>query len=464
MGSGIQRGVKGMARKTARIGVGTLGLLAGLGATRLAAQSWELPASDPVNIARSGTGVAFGNNLEAASLNPALLATLRDDRSAYIAAGMEMQAAKATLQSNSSTLYSSDRNRFLPALGAAWRLDPTLVLGFKVDQPFMRHAEMPITYSGRFLGEAFDLTTRRVEAQLGWAASPNWAFGASLGGTRIDYSWDDQVRSVVSTPATGPLGLMETDLHQGGSKTAPSYSLGFRWAPNSRWTLAGIYVGAIKATLPLKASYGSQPPSYTYLDGVANAPAGTSAAGAQQLAATRLNSGSGGITLPGKLTLGVRQRVNQVFTWEADVRYLLAGQTTLPGHPAASPAGQATVYSPGNVNAFRNGWGISVMGELTLSKNWTARIGAELDPALRADSDVEPLVGGAKSSGLSGGFGYKALGGELSLGYQYRQSQSVDTPNLDGTWKSTGYAANPGSVTRVEGMGHLWSVGYKRTF
>ena len=100
-----------MARLTTRIGVGTLGLLAGLGAPRLVAQSWALPASDPVSIARSGTGVAYGNSLEAAGLNPALLATLRDGNSAYLALGLEMEAAQTTLQSNQQTYYSSDRSR-----------------------------------------------------------------------------------------------------------------------------------------------------------------------------------------------------------------------------------------------------------------------------------------------------------------------------------------------------------------
>ena len=120
-----------MARMRVRIGVGTLGLLAGLGAPHLAAQSWALPASDPVGIARSSAGVAYGNSLEAAAINPGLLATLRDDRSAYLSAGMELQDANAALQSNQQTQVSSNRNRFLPAMGAAWRLNPTLVPGLR---------------------------------------------------------------------------------------------------------------------------------------------------------------------------------------------------------------------------------------------------------------------------------------------------------------------------------------------
>ena len=456
-----------MARMTARIGLGTLGLLAGLGAPRLAAQSWALPASDPVGIARSGTGVAFGNNLEAAGTNPALLATLRDGNSAYLAMGMELQASQATLQANQLVDYSADRNRALPALGAAWRLNPTMVLGLRLDEPFMRHANMPLEYTGRFQGQAIDLNTHRLEGQLGWAASPNWAVGASLGLTRIQYSWDNRVRTVVdNTVANGgaPLGMMETGLHQEGSKIAPSYSLGFRWAPNSRWTLGGSYVGTIKTTLPLSASYGTDPSNFYALSGYGPAPTGTSGLGATQQAGTRLAAGSGGIALPGKLTLGVRQRVNQIVTWEADVRYVLGSQTELPGYPTATPAGAAAVAGSGQTTAYRSGLGLNLMGELNVSKNWIIRLGVELDPAMRAASDVDPIAGGAKSSGLSGGFGYKVFGGELNFGYQYRQSQDIDVQNLDGVWKSTGYSTNAGSTTRVEGMGHLWSIGFKRTF
>jgi len=446
---------KGISRG---FGLGILGLLAGLGAPRLAAQSWALPASDPVGIARSGAGVAYGNSLEAAALNPALLATLRDGSSAYLSAGMEIQAAQATLQSNGLVQYSTDRNRFLPALGAAWRLNRSLVLGFKLDEPFLRHAQLPTTYTGRFQGQAIDLKTQRFEGQFGWSASPNWAFGASAGLTRIQYSSDNMVRTNV-----GP-GLMESDLHQSGAKFAPSYSLGFRWAPNSRWTVGGSYVSAIKTTLAMDASYGAIAPTFYSLDGLGPAPVGTSAAGAAQMAGTQLRPGSGGITLPGKVTLGVRQRVNQAFTWEADVRYVLGSQTELPGYPSATPAGGTAVSGAGRSTAFRSGFGLSLMGELNLSKNWVVRIGAALDPALRANSDLDPLVGGAKSSGLSGGFGYRVFGGEVNVGYQFRQSEDVDRDGLDGAWSSAGLTANPASVTRVEGMGHLWSIGYKRTF
>ena len=106
---------------------------------------------------------------------------------------------------------------------------------------------------------------------------------------------------------------------------------------------------------------------------------------------------------------------------------------------------------------------MSLMGELTLSKLWVLRMGASLDPALRSDESVDPLVGGAKTAGLSAGFGFKCLGGEVNAGYQYRQSQDVDVAGLEGTWTAAGYGTTPSS-TRVEGMGHLWALGYKRVF
>lgn len=455
-----------MVRTMTRMGLGTLAVLAGLGAPRLAAQAMALPASDPVGIARSGTGVAYGNSLEAAALNPALVATLRDRFGFYLAAGVEMEAAQGTLKSNQRTLFSDDRNRFLGAFGLAARVAPDLVLGLKYDQPFLRHVRMPLEYAGRFQGRSLDLNTHRLELQAGWAASPNWAFGASLGVTRIRYGWDNQVRSVVTIVPPGDLpgstGLVESDLHQSGAKTVPSYSLGFRWAINSRWTLGGAYVGAIKGTLPLSASFGSAAPAFYNAGGTLPPPAGIGAPGGQLLAATSLAPGDGAIVLPGRITVGVRQRVNQVFTWELDARYVLGSRTRLPGYPTAS-AGAAAVAGSGQSNAFRNGLGVSLMGELVLSKLWVLRMGVALDPALRTDENVDPLVGGAKTAGLSAGFGFKCLGGELNAGYQYRQSQDVDTRGLEGVWDQNGLRTTTES-TRVEGMGHLWSIGYKRSF
>jgi hypothetical protein len=155
--------------------------------------------------------------------------------------------------------------------------------------------------------------------------------------------------------------------------------------------------------------------------------------------------------------------VNTVFTWELDARYVLGAQTELPGQPSATPAGTGPVSGPSLGGGYRNGLGVNLMGELNLTKRWTLRLGASMDPALRSDNDVEPLTGGAKSAGFSGGIGYKAFGGELNVGYQFRQTQDIVSPNLQGSWTSSGYQPVPGN-TRVEGMGHLWAAGYKRTF
>jgi len=54
-------------------------------------------------------------------------------------------------------------------------------------------------------------------------------------------------------------------------------------------------------------------------------------------------------------------------------------------------------------------------------------------------------------------------GGELNLGYQYRQSEDQDTRRLDGVWSSTGFQPG-GTRVRMEGMGHLLALGYKVAF
>ena len=56
-----------------------MGLAVGLAALPVAAQSMALPAADPVGISRSGAQVAYGYSLEAAAMNPALLASLKAD-------------------------------------------------------------------------------------------------------------------------------------------------------------------------------------------------------------------------------------------------------------------------------------------------------------------------------------------------------------------------------------------------
>ena len=399
-GPAVSVEVQGMVRMAKRMGMGVLGLLAGLGAPRLAAQSWALPASDPVGIARSGAGVAYGADLEATALNPALLATLRDRGGLYLAAGEEMQSSEATLQSNTQTLYSTDRNRFLPSLGFAWRLSPSLVMGMKLDQPFLRHAQMPLDYAGRFQGQALDLTTRRVEVQLGWAASPNWAFGASLGGTRIRYSWDNMVRTVIlqpGTPAT-PLGLMETDLHQGGTRTVPflfpGRPVGGQFPLDLRRNLRGRPRGhhapeRLLRLRPHQLLLAHRDPAASRRP----VPPGPRRPVRQPAPARRRRHHPPGQGRAGRAPAG-EPGVHR----ELDVRYVFGSSTQLPGYPSSTAPGGSPVSGSGESTSFRSGWGMSLMGELNVAKAWVVRIGASLDPALRDYTAVDPLVGGAKTS------------------------------------------------------------------
>ena len=107
----------------------------------LSAQSPWLLTSDPVGIARSGAQVSYGRSLEASTFNPALLTTLQDSRSVFISLGLEMQSTQQTLQSNQTTLYSSDRNRSIPAFGLAWKLNPSWSLGLHSENTFSRHLD-----------------------------------------------------------------------------------------------------------------------------------------------------------------------------------------------------------------------------------------------------------------------------------------------------------------------------------
>jgi long-subunit fatty acid transport protein len=343
-------------------------------------------------------------------------------------------------------------------------------MGLKIDQPFLRHAAMPVDVTSRFQGRTLDVTSRQVQLQAAWAASPSLAFGASFGVARIQYSAENSVRipvpAVPGSPvsASNPaLGLMELGLRQEGNKVAPSYSLGFRWALSPRWTVGGTYVGSINATLPLQASLGALPATYFSTTGFGPPIQGTSTYGPALQSLTAVQAGSDKLTLPGKATLGVRQRVSQGFTWEVDVRYVLASSMVLPGYPTLTGPTPGVVSGRGQTNAFRGGFGISGAAELVLGKGWTVRMGLSLDSPLQQDTDVEPLVGGARNAGFSGGFSYQIWGGELNLGYQFRQGQDRDSTTLDGKWNAAGYSTT-GTTTRVEGMGHLWSVGYKMFF
>jgi hypothetical protein len=422
-----------------------------------------------VGIARAGAGIAYGQSLEGATLNPALLVTLRETSSAYLAAGMEMQSAQATLQSNSNVLFSEDRNRFLPALGWAWKTSPTLAFGLKIDNPFMRHDGFSDAYTGRFQGKSLELTARRIEAQAGWSATPSLSFGVSLGVAQVKYAFSNTVRvqvtdSALSAPsAANPArGLLELDVAQDGSKLLPTYELGFRWAINPRWTLAGTYQGAIQGTLGLSAHVDAGGSRLVGVSGYGPAdPIATAAAPAIQ-AAVAVKPGVGHVTLPGRLSLGLRQRLNQVFTWEADLRYVQATALELPSYPVLSTPGDP-VRGSGLPGQLHSGFGVSLMGEMALGKRLTGRLGVSMDPGLHQDACVEPLLGGARNAAFSMGLGWKAWGGELNLGWQVRQSQDRSVSNLDQVWAAD-HSFTTGTATRVEGMGHLWSIGFKKAF
>ena len=470
-----------MASVTQWVGLGALGLLTGFGAPRLAAQSWSVLASDPVGIARSGAGVAYGNSLEAASLNPALLGSIREHASAFLAVGQELEITQSTLQANGVTNPSTDRNRLLPSFGAAWRISENWTLGLKLDQPFLRHLAMPVEnpiqayqtvpllITSRFAGQAFEVETHRLEAQVGWTASPNWSFGASLGATQIRYGWANMVREPVTETASQPvsaankaLGLMELGVQQQATKVVPSYGLGFRWAINSRWTVGGAYVGALRATMPLHAGLSPIPAAYFDVTGYGVPAVGVSGFGPAIQALNTVSPGSDRLVLPGKVTLGVRQRVNALLTWEGDLRYTRGRGTELPGYPTMQGPNGAVTGS-GLSQAFNNTFGASAMGEITLSKRWVLRLGCSEDGAPRPATDVDPMLGGGMTFTASSGFGYKVAGGELNFGYQFRKTQTVQTTNLDYAWDVNGQR-KIGDVTQVEGMGHLWSIGFKKAF
>lgn len=458
-----------MARNMTRMGRSTLGLLAALGALQpLAGQTLWLPASDPVGIARAGVGVAFGSSLEACALNPALLVTLRDRGEAFVSAGMEMQSAQATLQSNSNIIYGSDRNRFLPALGAGWRPTPTLAFGLKVDEPFMRHVDMPTTYSGRFAASQMELTSHRLELQAALAVRPGISFGIGLGFTDVRYAFGNFVRVPVTVDPQAPLsstndslGMLEMGVRESASKLLPGFTLGARWAINPRWTVAAAYQGRISGTLNLSASSwntGGVVDNNGY--GAANPIAATLAPAVA--AATRVRPGAGDIALPGRFMVGLRQRANQTFTWEMDIRYVQGTQTRLPGYAILTgPSG--SVAGAGVPGPFHNGWGVGLMGEITLSKRVTGRLGLAQEPNLRPDTTLDPTLGGAKGAVFSAGLGWKVLGGEVNVGWQIRQSEDRETPGLGSVWGLGGLSSN-GTSTRVENMGHVWSVGFKRSF
>ncbi len=453
---------RGLARAAAPL---VLGLLSPV----MAAQTIALPASDPVGISRSGAGVAYGKSLEAAALNPALLPTLEGRFQYYLAAGQELESSQTTPLNNQRTVYSTDRNRFLPAFGLGWKLGKSVALGLKVDTPFLRHNRLNSDTQVRFLGDELDLKTQRVEMQLGFALRNNFSIGLGVGFVKIDTASGASLRGLVPEDPTNPAsdanpakGVFEQRVTQKGSATAPSYSGGFRWAIGPRWTLAGAYQSTIRGTASQTARLGDEPFRVYGTDGFSTPDTGISAKAGTAVGLSRALPGTDKVALPSRAVLGLRQRVNQVFTWEADVRYTQGSQLEFPSMPSMStPSGLVSVPYPSG--PFINSVGMSLMGELKVSRAVVVRGGVSLDQASRHEEVVEPLLGGQRSAGFSIGFGWQVAGGELNFGYQFRQAQDQDPTNLLGDWPSTGFVAKPGT-TRIEGMGHLFSVGFKKIF
>jgi long-subunit fatty acid transport protein len=448
-------------------------MIAGLSSTPigLQAQAIWLPASDPVNIARAGTGVAFGRSLEASSLNPALLVTLRDPKSAYLSAGLELQSTQLTLPSNERVLYSSDRNRFMSAFGAGWRTSPKLVLGLKVDTPFLRHAELPMESSSRFFGQAINLASLRAEFQASYAVTEAFSLGLSAGATQLDYTSAVSLRALVPNNPDESVSesnvaeaLLETLARQKGSVLVPTFAIGFRYAATSRWTYGGSFTSGAKGRPNLTATLPSHSFDLYNLRGFDSPPPphGSQEKAQSVMDVMTAHGGDGDIALPYKIQVGVRNRYNQIMTWEVDLRYIGASAMKMPAQPwISTPSGQETTSE--RHYEFKDSFAFSAMMEVALDRNWVGRVGIAFDNAIRKGDEADGMLGGAKAASFSVGLGYMIFGGELSVGYQYRQAQDREANGVEGIWDESGLRTT-GTLTRVEGMGHLLSFGFKKSF
>ncbi len=439
------------------IGAGLL-----LGALPALAQGVALSAVDPVGIARSGVQVAYGYSLEAATANPALLSSLRDKSSAYLAFGVELSGIQQSMESNQQTAFSINRNRSIGGFGLAVRTSPTLTLGLKLDEPYLFHRQLVDTAPSRFLGDGLDFSARRLEGQLAWSLSPNLSLGLGLGVARLGFDASTVLRlGVPGSVATVVDGLVEQRVGESGNKIVPSYSLGLRWAMNPRWTLGFTHQSGLKGDLDLKAGYRGAALGLYANDGLSSAAQGTGARAAALLAASTPQTGSSTLELPSQTAIGVRHRITPGLTLETDLRWTSASLTVPTFASVKTPTGVTRI--PSELPTTKGHLGIGVSSELELGKYWTLRAGLFLDqPSVQA-STTEPLLGGSRTADFSIGAGYKTWGGELNFGYQYRQSEDQDTTRLGGVWSSTGYRG-VGTRSRMEGMGHLLALGFRKSF
>jgi long-subunit fatty acid transport protein len=446
-----------------------MGLLLGVGALPVAAQSMALPAADPVGIARSGAQVAYGYSLEAAATNPALLASLKEKGGFYLSAGVEVSSTQQTLESTQQSLFSFDRNRSIPAFGLAARLSPRLTIGLKLDEPYLRHGKLLDEAPSRYLGDGIDLSARRMEAQGAWALNSNVSIGLGIGVARLSYASTSVMRlnvpsdPTLATSAGNPVnGLVEQRVGQAADKLVPSYSLGARWAINTRWTLGFAHQSGLKGDLDLKAGFRGSNLGLFANDGLSAAPLGADVRAASLLAlAQPMAAGSSTLELPSQTTIGIRHRNMPFMTWEADLRWTSASLRVPSFAAVQTPSGSVT--APGELPRGKSHLGLDASTELELGKSWTLRAGLSFDQRSVDVPLMEPLLGGSPTAAFSIGAGYKLWGGEWNIGYQYRQSQDQDSTRLNGVWSSAGYRS-VGTRGRMEGMGHLFALGYKMTF
>ncbi len=445
-----------------------LGLVLGVVALPVAAQSMALPAADPVGISRSGVQVAYGYSLEAAAINPALLSSLKEKSGFYLAAGLEMSSFQQTLESDQVSRFTTDRNRTLGAFGMATRLSSMLTLGLKVDEPYLRHGKFLDDAPSRYLGDGLDLSARRLEGQAAWALNPNLSIGIGLGVARLSFDSSSVMRlNVPDNPAQAASGtnlvdgLVEQRVGQSGNKTVPSYSLGLRWALSPRWTLGFAHQSGLKGDLDMSARFRNGILGTYANDGLSTPPLGAGSRASALVAASQATPGQGTLSLPSQTTFGIRHRLSPLMTWEANMRWTSSNLQVPTFASVQTPSG--TVSAPGELPRGKGHLGLGASVEVDLGKFWTLRGGLFLDQRGIEDSKIEPLLGGANSAAFSIGAGYKVWGGELNLGFQYRQNQDHDSSLLNGVWSSAGYRP-AGTRIRMEGMGHLAAIGFKKTF
>lgn len=444
----------------------------------LSAQSPWLLTSDPVGIARSGAQVAFGRSLEASTFNPALLTTLQDRRSVFVSFGLEMQSTQQTLQSNQTTLYSSDRNRSIPAFGLAWKVNSNWTLGLHSENTFSRHLDFDTGSFGRFFGDRLSLVSRQTLVQFAFSPSthPEFSVGIGMGMLNVDYVGGLSLRSAIPSnpnasvsPTNPSLGVLEQRLMQSGSMSRPAFQLGGRWAINSRWSMGFAYQSGAKESFSLTAkTFGA--PSYYSNTGFGNPLVGGTTSASTLLANSTPRAGAGSLELPSRFTWGIRFRPNTSFTMELDIRRL-SGNFSIPDWPSLLNA-TGTIGSPSvlsfapSANSLRSGrpsMGFSLGADITLDQSWILRAGFSQDQSTLSDAYVNPVLGGSASATFSAGLSYIGLGGEWSLGYQLRQSRDVESRTLDGSWSVGGFTPT-GTPVGLEGMGHVIAVGYKTRF